>query len=270
MEQMKQTEQTRKWQLFNGTTLKLLAAFLMLLDHVHQMYAWRGAPMWLTMLGRPVFPLFLFMAAEGFHYTRNRKAYLKRLLFASWGMTILTFVIQRAVPNPNIVLMNNAFSTFFVAVLYMQVWERLCEGIKGKSFKIVLKALGLALVPVLCAAPMFVLAVLSSTIPVQMIRPLAMLTLLLPNILTVEGGAAMVLLGLLFYIFRKYRLLQIAALLALSALVYVSDGGVQWMMCFAAIPMLLYNGEKGRGMKNFFYIFYPAHICILYLISTWF
>ena len=65
----------------NATNLKLLAICLMFLDHIHEMFSASGAPIWLTMLGRVVFPLFMFLAADSFYYTHNRKAYLKRLLF---------------------------------------------------------------------------------------------------------------------------------------------------------------------------------------------
>lgn len=37
----------------------------------------------------------------------------------------------------------------------------------------------------------------------------------------------------------------------------------QWMMIFALPILLTYNGEKGRGCKWFFYIYYPLHLTIL-------
>lgn len=261
----------RRWQILDATTVKLIAAVLMFLDHVHQMFVSSGAPLWLTVLGRPVFPMFLFVSAESFHYTRDKKKYLKRLLFASWGMTLFTFLLQRLLPNPNVVLMNNAFSTFFVAALYMLFWDGLVEGIRGRSPKRVIQSLLCCLIPILCALPIYLVALLSfqENVPGSLIRFLATLALFVPNVLSVEGGFAMVALGLLFYVFRKRKAAQIAVLLLLSAVVYGADGGgIQWVMCFAAIPIALYNGKRGRGLKHFFYIFYPAHIGLLYLLST--
>lgn len=260
----------RKWEILNITTIKLFAVILMFMDHIHQMFAAAGAPVWLTMAGRPVFPLFLFAAAESFHYTHSRKKYLQRLLFASWGMTLLTLLLQRAVPNENVVLMNNAFSTFFMAGLYMLFWDWFIEGVHKKETKLVIKSVLCCFIPVLCALPQFLIIMLSMSgrVSFSAIRYISVATLFIPNILTVEGGYALVLLGVLFYIFREKRIIQIMILLILSFLTYRTGGGFQCLMSLAAIPMALYNGERGRGMKNFFYVFYPAHIGILYLISS--
>lgn len=38
----------------------------------------------------------------------------------------------------------------------------------------------------------------------------------------------------------------------------------------AFFPITLYNGERGRQNKWFFYIFYPAHLLVFYLIRTLF
>lgn len=254
----------------DATSIKFIAAFLMLLDHIHQMFAGSGAPMWLTMLGRPVFPMFLFLAADSFHYTRSRRKYLFRLLLASWFMTISSLLLQRVLPNDNIVLMNNAFSTFFVAAIYMYAWDFLKEGFRLRSLSSFLKAAGLALLPILTSLPLLLVGIYSADVTVSLstIRLLASLALLFPNLLAVEGGAVMVLLGLFFYIFREHRYMQAAILLLLSALLlFLKPWDIQWMMGFAAIFILLYNGEKGRGAKYFFYIFYPVHIFILYIAA---
>ncbi len=42
---------------------------------------------------------------------------------------------------------------------------------------------------------------------------------------------------------------------------------IQWMQVFALPFMLMYNGKRGPNIKKFFYIFYPVHIWILFLIS---
>ncbi|TPF86376.1 hypothetical protein BW13_06095 [Bifidobacterium sp. UTCIF-37] len=41
----------------------------------------------------------------------------------------------------------------------------------------------------------------------------------------------------------------------------------QWMKVFALPFMLLYNHQRGPHVKWFFYVFYPAHIVVLYLIG---
>ena len=263
------TELKAKWPL-NATQIKIIAIVLMVFDHIHQMFAHAGAPIWLTWLGRPVFVMFLFASAESFHYTRDRKKYLMRLLLGSWFMTIFSTILQTMIlPNDNIALMNNAFTTFFVAGLYMLFWDILRNGIREKRAGKIIGAILLFFVPILTALPGLWVTGLEIS-PPWLFQALIVLTGLFPNILFVEGGPLLVVLGLLLYILRKWRWAQVAAVAAYSLMLFVSssDPSNQWLMIFAIIPMLLYNGERGRGMKHFFYIFYPAHIYLLYIIAT--
>ena len=200
-----------RWKILDATTLKLVAVALMFLDHIHQMFVHVGAPMWLTMLGRPVFPIFLFVSAESFYHTRSKKKYLQRLLWASWGMTLFTVALQSVLPNDDIVLMNNAFSTFFIAVFYMMLWDLFMEGVQKKKPARIGKAILCGFLPVLGTIPLFFVAGLSANenIPFPVIRALITVAMMVPNILTIEGGVAMAALGVGFYIFRKHRAMQI-------------------------------------------------------------
>lgn len=42
----------------------------------------------------------------------------------------------------------------------------------------------------------------------------------------------------------------------------------QWMMIFALPLILCYNNKKGNGYKYFFYIIYPVHIIVLYILGN--
>ena len=55
-----------------------------------------------------------------------------------------------------------------------------------------------------------------------------------------------------------------AGLVAVS----LAIGGIQTFCLLALIPLAFYNGKRGKlRMKYFFYIFYPAHLIILYGIN---
>lgn len=260
-------------KLCNATNLKYLAIVLMFLDHIHQMFEGMGAPLWLTMLGRLVFPIFLFLAADSFHYTHDRMAFLRHLLYMSWFMTIGNTIISSVFHNGNLGLMNNAFSTFFITGIFICSWDLLAKGLRDKSYKELIQGIGVFLLPILSSIPVVVLGGIFETPHANplVVQIISFILSLVPSIIMVEGGFVMVILGLLFYIFRTNRIAQIIVLAVISVIAHLFDPtGVQWMMVFAAIPMYFYNGERGSGNKNFFYIFYPAHIYLLWILASLF
>ena len=91
----------------------------------------------------------------------------------------------------------------------------------------------------------------------------------IPSVLTVEGGPIFTLLALMFHIFRNKKIGTYLTLVLVSLFIFISSPqNDQWMMVFSLLPIYLYNGEEGRKEKWLFYIFYPLHIIVLYLLST--
>lgn len=64
----------------------------------------------------------------------------------------------------------------------------------------------------------------------------------------------------LVYLLRDKGRLRVAGL---APLLVVSP----WVL-LAVPPILLYNGERGRGSKWFFYLFYPAHFLVLAALAA--
>jgi hypothetical protein len=260
----------RPWCILSGTGVKIAGIILMTLDHVHQMFIAQRAPDWLGWAGRPVAAMFLFLCAEGFLYTRSRKRYMLQLLGGFLFMSAMNHILSISMPMEHISLINNIFSTLFLAVWYMWMIDRVIGGFREKSPAKILSAAGGLFLPLIVSlAALLALQSKSQTA--------ALILLFIPNPLLAEGGFALVFMGVAFYLLRKYRLVQAALVLAVGALTwYFSKDSVpadfQWLMVFAIIPIILYNGKRGkvqRGGKYFFYIYYPAHIYLLYC-AAWF
>ena len=84
-----------------------------------------------------------------------------------------------------------------------------------------------------------------------------------------DYGAYGVILIILFNKLRNNKLYIFIAFLALN-LVILKIGNLSEMQMysvFSLIPIFLYNGKKGYGMKYFFYLFYPLHFIFLYFLN---
>ncbi|MEG1074429.1 MAG: TraX family protein, partial [Ruthenibacterium sp.] len=65
------------------------------------------------------------------------------------------------------------------------------------------------------------------------------------------------------YLLRDKRMLSVGASCAVLCLQTWKDAPV-----FASLlPIYLYNGKKGSNIKWLFYLFYPIHILLLYLLA---
>lgn len=253
------------FELKRGLTsynLKIIGIVLMVFDHIHQMFYFEGIPMWFSMLGRVVAPIFLFLSAEGFHYTRNRKRYMCTMLIGFWICQILFMGVAGLLPNDKVQLINSIFGTLFLGLCLMWIYD----GFFGEK-RYVKKAI-LGLVIFLAMVPITLIVLSNEGIPIVLKQAFF---IFVPNFLSVEGGMFFAILACLFYVFRGKGWLAYLPLILLSLLTFIqSPQGNQWMMIFSLIPIYLYNGKEGKKEKWFFYIFYPLHIVILYVISTLF
>lgn len=157
--------------------------------------------------------------------------------------------------------MNSIFGTLFVSVALMWIYDGL------KHPKTNSKVFGWSLLGLVAFIGTGILAMVPATSGNRALGFIALYVV--PNFMMVEGGFALILLALLFHIFREHRLIQIVFLLILGALSFATaHGDVQWMMIFAAPLLYLYNGKRGRNGKWFLYIFYTTHIAVLYILAT--
>lgn len=276
---------TQTWNKYGGVdsaTMKRIAAVAMFIDHmtlsflevarnaegvrIMNTFPWgetldsigRG-------IGRLAFPVFCFLIVEGFIHTRNRWSYLGRLLL---------FAAVSQVPFRLLVFPESTKAhgdtIFTLATGYVLIWlvDTLAEYLGMKQF-----------MPGAAAAPQRD-GSLRAKKPTGFLSSLAGHTELRALLFVTLSAAATfgacflakwrgfdysyggVLCILILYVFYHVRDLSLAA--AWIWLTYYNHNELLALTGFGLIRC--YNVKRGKQHKYFFYLFYPGHLLLLYLI----
>lgn len=247
-------------KIMSTFTLKLIAIIAMVIDHVGAIFF--PDQLWLRGIGRIAFPIFVFLLVEGLYNTSNIKKYLTRLgIFAliseipfdlvfykprfradfftdlkgaTQDMQILDLFIRR------ILNYQNVFFTLFLGLLTIH-FMRIVEN-KYRKQIFASNMLNALLTIASCAVAI---------------------------ILRSDYGMIGILLIVAFYLFRGSKvLLTFALLIVVWTLTDTTNTiPIQIFSVFAMVPIAFYSGKKGKDIKYLFYIFYPAHLLLLCLIS---
>ena len=226
-------------KLFNSFQLKIIMIIIMFVDHVGQFIP--GSPLWLHYIGRVAAPVFFYLLVEGFFHTSSRKKYMGRLFIGGAMMFVVSMILMYIFKRP-IKITNNIFLSmgFSVALLNSIEWKEKSQ----EKYLPILTIIGI------CIAMLFT-----------------------------EGSVFMTIMVLNFYYNRDNKTKMCIFYALLSLIVLTNPAGsiynslfivnYQWMMIFAMPFILMYNGERGRKVKYFFYVFYPIHIWILYIAGNY-
>ena len=223
--------------------LKIFACLTMFIDHIS--YAIPCDTTYLNYIGRFAFPIFAFQISEGYIHTKNIKDYFLRLVLFSI-ISQLPFMLFYTLIRENTFVLN-VIITLLLGLLSIIIYDKYNH------------VLGL------CFA--FILGIIATLIKC-------------------DYGFYGVIVVFIFYVFKKSKVqytigFELVTILnySVSILKYYKYGSDILYKAFiwyypyciftmlAIVPILLYNRKKGPNSRYLFYLFYPLHLILIYLLS---
>jgi hypothetical protein len=254
----------------------------------------------MRLIGRIAFPIFCFLLVEGFIHTRNKWKYTLRLaIFALISEIPFNLAFQGKFFDMSY---QNVFFTLTIGMLVMTGFWFVKEKLANKKWLAILAIGGIIAVSAAASYAIINLSAMITTyglgyavslnrtvgiIIFSIIGLVAILVYLLTRRKSVEKAnvrfadllilvAGMVLATLLHTDYSAFGILTVAVVYGLrrsrvkavlGACITLSVMSLVEITAFIAlIPVALYNGQRGLKLRYVFYIFYPAHLLILYLI----
>lgn len=242
----------------SGSTIKMIAMVAMVIDHIAATILERmmvqngievfgsegiGDPLALVylimrLIGRLSFPIFVFLLVEGLEHTHNRWKYLKRMVL---------FALISEIPFDFALWLSNAeiFGGKIIEFSHQNVFFTLAIGLltiigiqsveatewkkAGKGFM----NIGITIAGMALAA-----------------------------LLRTDYDAFGVLSIVVMYLLRKKRLKAVEV----TCVVLTVFDFLEISSFLVLLPIRFYNGKRGWRLKWVFYVFYPAHLFLLWLI----
>lgn len=273
-----------KFPKFRGLSsyqIKLIAVVFMTLDHLAA-YGFE-IPIFdtyfnqLRLIGRLAAPLFFFVLTESISHTRSKSKFLLRLYLAAVGVGLFTAITNFFFGDTiGRFAHSNILFDYFYTALYIILIEQIVLAVKEKCLKRGLFAVS----GIVATGVVHLLCVLLDNLNFSAFGSNYELVWLMQDLMAsfldsplgVSYTILFVLMGVLMY-FAKNKYGKAAVLVLFSAICYFGWnfeflhnspigsvlGGNQPFMVLAVPFILLYNGEKGKGQKYFFYLYYPLH-----------
>jgi len=227
----------------NSTQLKIFAMITMFLDHIGTIFY--PEVIAFKIIGRLAFPIFCYFIAEGYLKTRNKKKYALRLLIIALISQLPFIKTFRLAFGENLLLLNTIFDLFLGLIA---IW--LYDTLKLKHNIIIIWIIGILA---------FFLRIDGDFTGVFMIyfffkyhddfEEMVKKQILLTCVAQVFYVLFMVYYGMPVKAILKFQMWE------------------QFLSLLALIPIKYYNGEKGKNIKYAFYVFYPLHLLVIYLIK---
>ena len=214
--------------------LKIIGVITMLSDHIGDSII--GKFSFLNLIGRIAFPIFAFQAVQGFIHTKDFKKHMRKLLIFACISQIPFMLFLSTFTD---VFALNIFFTFFLGLLALFLYEKSKHKMVGFLWVVLISILG--------------------------------------KVIHVDYGAFGILLIFCFYIFQNKKSAMIISTILLCIFYYLPNiisSPTFWLhysVCilftFSSLFFLVfYNHKEGPKAKYFFYVFYPLHLIILYLL----
>ena len=234
-----------KFKILTNNALKIIACVSMIFDHIGVIMF--PTAIWLRAIGRLAYPLFAFCIAEGCFYTKDKIKHLIIIAMLGVAIQLFEYVFLEMIDL-------SIFIVFSISIILIYLLYDIDKAIRNKKK---------------------ITSIISISIFIALVVGLNMLTYY-TLIFEANFGYYGIMVPVILYAIKKYLnkhswwiYIDCIALAFLFVARTFITNNVVVLFSFLVIPLLLmYNEKRGKWkIKYFFYLFYPLHLAVIYLIN---